>query len=93
MPETDRKYKLLRDKEDGVGGGLIRFPVGTENILSYDWEFSRIDKGHQFIESGSLRNPVRITIKKTIFGHITVKLQNTKDKKIRGWQKISSKKH
>lgn len=35
MPETDRKYKLLRD-EDGVGGGLIRFPVGTENILSYD---------------------------------------------------------
>lgn len=45
-------------------------------------EFSKTDERHQFIESGNPRNPIRVTIKKTTFGHITVKLQNTKDKKI-----------
>lgn len=44
-------------------------------------QFSRTDERHQFIESGTLRNPIKISTKKTTLGHIPVKLQNTKEKK------------
>lgn len=44
-------------------------------------QFSRTDERHQFIESENLRNPIKISTKKTTLGHITVNLQNTKEKK------------